>query len=314
MQWPRIGQGTWGMGESRADRTREVEALRLGIALGLTLIDTAEFYAAGRAEAVVGDAVHDCRTSVVLVTKLWPSHAGRRDVWPAVRASLRRLRTDYLDMVLLHWPTRSVPLAETLAAFAELRAAGVVQAFGVSNFDLAWLERAAAALPPGERLACNQVRYSLRDRRAERAVLPYARRHGQVVMAYSPLGHGRLAAWPGFPQLARIAARRGVSPHQVALAWVADQPGVVAIPKAVQPAHVRDNAAAASLVLTPAERDAVAAAFPLPLPLAGGGLLAHPAALRRLLPPGAGRRPPAGPLAAVKGSVRGRRRAPTGAR
>jgi diketogulonate reductase-like aldo/keto reductase len=246
---PVIGQGTYHMGGSPATRAREAEALRLGISLGMTLIDTAEFYAGGRAEAVVGDAVADCRDRVFLVGKVWPAHAAHGDAVAAVRASLRRLRTDRLDAVLLHWPTRSVPLAETLRAFADLRRHGLVRRFGVSNFHGRWLAQAEESLPPGERIAFNEVRYHVADRGIERATLPHARAKGQVILAYSPLGAGRLARRGAHPVLRQVAERLGVTPQQVALAWVVARGGVVAIPKAVAPDHVRANAAAGDLVL-----------------------------------------------------------------
>jgi diketogulonate reductase-like aldo/keto reductase len=262
---PVIGQGTWGMGVDRRRRAREVEALRLGISLGMTLIDTAEFYAAGGAEEVVGEAVRDCREQVFLVTKVWPSHADYRSVLASVRGSLRRLRTDRVDAVLLHWPTRSVPLGETLRAFAALQAAGAIGCYGLSNFGPSWLRAAEAAAPEGTRPVLNQVPYSLRDRRVEREILPYARAHGQVLMAYSPLGHrARLEAWPGYPVLAAVARARGVSPQQVALAFLVSRPAVVAIPRAVRPDHVRANAAAGDLELTPEELARLDAAFPVP--------------------------------------------------
>jgi aryl-alcohol dehydrogenase-like predicted oxidoreductase len=177
-----------------------------------------------------------------------------------VRGSLRRLRTDYLDAVLLHWPTRAVPLATTLGAFARLAAQGVIRCFGVSNFDVPWLEAAEAALPPGARVALHQVSYSLCDRRPEARVLPFAAARGQVVMAYSPLCRGRLPAGGG--ALEEVARARGVSPATVALAFLVSRPGVVAIPKAVRPEHVRANAAAGDLVLTPEELARLEAAFP----------------------------------------------------
>lgn len=266
---PVIGQGAWRLGLSRGDRTRAVEALRLGFSLGMTLVDTAELYEGGRSEEVVGDAIHDCRDRVFVVTKVWPSHASRAAVHAAVRGSLRRLRTDYLDAVLLHWPTRSVPLQETLGAFAELRAGGVVRHFGISNFGGNWLTAADVACPPEERIAFHQVPYSLGDRRAERRVLPHARARGQVVMAYSPLGRGRARHWPGFAVLRQVAAARGCSPQQVALAWVVGHDGVVAIPKAIRAEHVRDNAAAGDWQLTSDERARLEEAFPVshrPLP------------------------------------------------
>ncbi len=261
--WPALGQGTWHMGASRASRAREVDALRLGISLGLTLIDTAEFYAAGGAEEVVGEAVRDCRERVTLVGKIWPSHATRQGVLASVRRSLERLGTDHLDVVLLHWPTREVPLAQTLEAMAEAQALGLIGRLGVSNFDLPWLE-ALERTPHGGAVCVNQVRYSLLDRRSERRVLPWARCHGQIVMAYTPLGHGHLERWPGHAALARVAAERGADPSQVALAYLISRGGVVPVPKAVHPDHVRSNAGAATVRLAPQEIERLEEAFPLP--------------------------------------------------
>lgn len=259
---PVIGQGTWGLGEVHGDRAREVQALRLGIALGMTLIDTAEYYGAGRAEAVVGEAVADCRDRVFLVTKVWPSHAGYREVLQSVAGSLRRMRTDRVDAVLLHWPTRSVPLTTTLRAFAELQARGVVGCFGVSNFDLPRWRAAEAASPPGTGPVFNQVCYHLANRRVENAILPHAQTHGQGLLAWAPLGHGRLSAWRGYPVLAAEADRLGVTPHQLALAFLVTRPGVVAIPKATTTEHVRANAAAGDLELGPDAVTRLEAAFP----------------------------------------------------
>jgi diketogulonate reductase-like aldo/keto reductase len=257
---PLIGQGTWGMGLSRQRRAREVAALRQGIALGMTLIDTATLYAGGGAESVVGEAVAGLRDQVFLVTKVWPADARSRAVRASVAASLRRLGTDYLDAVLLHWPTRSVPLAETLGTFAELQAEGTVRFWGVSNFDGPWLRAAAAATPAGARLTFNEVPYSLTNRRCEREVLPAAAREGHLVIAYSPLAHGRLRPTPA---LQEIASAHGVSPPTVALAFVVSRPGVVAIPKAVQPDHLEANAAAGRLTLLPEEVRRLEAAYPL---------------------------------------------------
>lgn len=259
---PVIGQGTWGMGERPERRRQEVEALRRGFALGMRVVDTAEVYGAGGAEEVVGEAVRDCRDQVFLVTKVWPSHAAPDAVFAAVRASLRRLCTGWVDAVLLHWPTDAVPLEATLWAFERLVREGLARHVGVSNFTPARLGRALAlgGVPP---LALHEVRYGLDERRAERALIPEAAAHGRLILAYSPLAHGRLRRHRGFPALARVAARRGVSPERVALAWSVARPGVVAIPKAVDPAHVDDNAAAADLELTPEERAELEAAFPV---------------------------------------------------
>ncbi|MBX5464594.1 MAG: aldo/keto reductase, partial [Clostridia bacterium] len=241
-----------------------VEALRLGIELGMTLIDTAELYGAGGAERVVGEAVRDCRERVFLVTKIWPSHAGRREALAALAGSLRRLGTGYVDAVLLHWPTRSVPLGETLAAFREMRARGLARFTGISNFDLPWLRAAWQALPAGEHLAFHEVPYGLGDRRAERSLLPWAREHGQLLLAYSPLAHGRFRRWRGWERLESVARRLELEPVQLALAWLVRQPGVVGIPKAVRPEHVRQNAAAARLALNEEVAAELEAAFPGP--------------------------------------------------
>lgn len=259
-----VGQGTWRMGEAPERHREEVEALRLGIELGMTLIDTAEYYAAGGAERVVGDAIADQRERVFVVTKVWPSHAGEEAAIRAVRASLRRMRTTYVDAVLLHWPTRSVPLEETLRAFARLEREGLVRYAGVSNFTPDWLTRLDAALgqmaePP--RLALHQVPYSVGDRRVERRVLPDAQARGWAVMAYSPLGQGRLERMRGYEALQQIARARGVSPYQVALNWLLRRPGVVVIPKATNPAHVRDNANAGTWMLEPEEIQLLEAAL-----------------------------------------------------
>ncbi|MDI3317884.1 MAG: aldo/keto reductase [Bacillota bacterium] len=261
---PVMGQGTWGMGEARARFAAEVEALRLGIEEGLTLIDTAEFYGAGGAERVVGEAVRDCRERVFLVTKLWPSHAGRSEALAALSSALKRLGTEYVDAVLLHWPTRSVPLEETLAAFREMRERGLARFTGVSNFDLRWLQAAGRALGSGERLVFDEIPYGLGDRRAERSVLPWVREHGLLALAYSPLAHGRFRRWQGWERLEALARRLGRTATQLALAWLVRQPAVVAIPKAVRPEHIRQNAEAARLPLDEATLAEIEAAFPAP--------------------------------------------------
>lgn len=259
---PVIGQGTFGFGVTPAARHAEIAALRLGVSLGMTLIDTAEYYGAGRTEELLGEALDGLWDKVFLVTKVWPSHAGYHALQESVRASLRRLRTDRVDAVLLHWPTRSVPLAESLGALADLQGQGLIGSYGLSNFTGPWLQAAERAAPAAARPLFQQVPYSIANRRVENAVLPHARERGQVVMAWSPLGHGRLATWRGYPALAACAAERGVTPHQFALAFLVDQPGVVAIPRAARPAHVRANAAAARLRLEPEERARLEAAFP----------------------------------------------------
>lgn len=269
---PVIGQGTWGLGEVAARRSTEIDALRLGFAEGMRVVDTAEIYAVGGAEAVVGEAMHDCRDDVFVVTKVWPSHAREADVLAAVTASLRRLRTDRVEALLLHWPTRSVPFEETMRAFERVVREGLARHVGVSNFGPAGMLAADAAARPTASVACHEVRYGLDERRAEAFAIPDAVAHGRLFLAYSPLAHGRLLRAPGATVLRELADRRGVSPERMALAWSVVRPGIIAIPKAASPAHVRDNAAAAELVLDGAEIARLEAAFPrargaLPSPL-----------------------------------------------
>jgi diketogulonate reductase-like aldo/keto reductase len=260
---PVIGQGTWTMGEVRARRTAEIDALRVGFAEGMRVVDTAELYGAGGAERVLGEAMRDCRDDVFVVTKVWPSHAREEDLLRALRDSLRRLGTDHVDALLLHFPTRSVPIAETMRAFARVVREGLTRYVGLSNFlrdGAAGADAAAAGSAP---VAFHEVRYGLDERRAERFAIPDAEAHGRVLLAYSPLAHGRLMRAAGAPVLQELARRRGVSPERLALAWSVARPGVVAIPKAVSPDHVRDNAAAADLRLDAEEIARLEAAFPL---------------------------------------------------
>jgi len=256
---PVFGMGTWRMGESRAARPLEAEALRLGLELGMTLIDTAEMYGEGEAERIVGEVIAGRRDRIFLVSKVYPHNASRKGAVAACERSLRRLGTDHLDLYLLHW-RGSIPLDETLEAFESLRHAGKILDHGVSNFDLDDMVE-AEALPGGERLASNQVLYNLSRRGIEHDLLPYCRERGIPVMAYSPVGQGRLLRHPA---LKAVASRRGVSPARIALAWLLAQDGVVAIPKATQPDHVRDNRAAIDLTLTPEDLGALDEAFPPP--------------------------------------------------
>jgi diketogulonate reductase-like aldo/keto reductase len=244
---PVLGQGTWYMGEDPAARQAEVAALRLGLDLGMTLIDTAEMYGEGGAEEVVGEAIAGRRDEVFLVSKVYPHHADRRGVQQACERSLRRLATERIDLYLLHW-RGNVPLAETLEAFARLREQGKIGDFGVSNFDLDDMQE-AAALPGGELIATDQVLYNLSQRGIEWDLLPWCRERRMPVMAYSPLESNPLeqGSLLGNPALAAVAQRHEVPPAQVALAWLLRQDGVVVIPKAVQPRHVRENRAALEL-------------------------------------------------------------------
>jgi diketogulonate reductase-like aldo/keto reductase len=252
---PRLGQGTWRMGEDRAARAQEVAALRAGIDLGMTLTDTAEMYGDGASEEVVAEAIAGQRDRVFLVSKVYPHNASRAGVPAACERSLRRLRTDCLDLYLLHW-RGSVPVGETAAAFEALQKAGKIRRWGVSNFDAADM----AGLPPG--CSANQVLYNPGARGIEFDLLPWAQAHDVPVMAYSPVGQGGRMLQD--PALRAVAGRHGATPAQVAIAWTLRQPGVVSIPKAATAAHVRENAAAAGLQLTPADLAEIDAAFPPP--------------------------------------------------
>lgn len=258
-QVPVIGQGTWYI--DSAGRAAAVDALRRGFDLGMTHIDTAEMY--GEAEAIVGSALAGRRNDVFLVSKVLPENASRAGTIAACERSLRHLRTDRLDCYLLHWPGPH-PLHETVDAFEALRRAGKILSWGVSNFDEADL-RALWKTENGDQAVCNQVLYHLRQRAIEHAVLPWCEQHGLAVVAYSPFGH------EGFPAsrsragrvLQAVAEARGVTPRQVALAFLVRRPSVFTIPKAVAPGHVSDNAAAGALVLDDEEIERLDAAFPL---------------------------------------------------
>ncbi|PAU62095.1 aldo/keto reductase [Pseudomonas indica] len=253
---PAIGQGTWRMGEDPAERPREVAALRLGLELGLTLIDTAEMYGEGGAEEVVGEAIQGRRERVFLVSKVYPHNASRSGVAAACERSLRRLGCDYLDLYLLHWRGQ-YPLAETVEAFERLREQGKVRRWGVSNFDLDDMEELDNAA-----CATNQVLYNPEQRGIEFDLLPWCQARRMPVMAYCPLGQG--GALLKHPALLEVARRQGATPAQVALAWALHQPGVLAIPKAVEVEHVHLNAGAARLALSAEELAIIDAAFPPP--------------------------------------------------
>ena len=256
---PVLGQGTWNMGDDPARRGEELRALQTGLDLGLTLIDTAEMYGDGNSEHLVGEAIRGRRDEVVLVSKVLPGHASRQGTVSACHASLRRLGTDHLDLYLLHWRGR-VPLTETVEALEALRHSGDIRAWGVSNFDPGDL-RELAGVPGGEQVATNQVLYNLTRRGIEFDLLPQAQKRNLPIMAYSPVEQGRLA---GNAALRMVAARHGVGELQVALAWVLRLPGVIAIPKAAQVSHVRENRAALDLKLTEDDLKALDQAFPPP--------------------------------------------------
>jgi len=253
---PKLGQGTWRMGEGHAPAAQEADALRLGLDLGMTLIDTAEMYGDGAAERVVGQAIAGRpRDQIVLVSKVLPSNASRAGVPRACTASLKRLGTSYLDLYLLHWQGH-VPLAETVEAFERLREQGVIRAWGVSNLDVAEME----TLPPG--CATDQVLYNLEHRGPEFDLLPWLERRAIPAMAYSPVGQGgRLLR---NKTLATVAARHGATPAQIAIAFTLLRPGMCSIPKATDPAHVRQNAAALALRLDAEGLAALNQAFPPP--------------------------------------------------
>lgn len=256
---PILGQGTWKMGERRDRLAQEVAALRLGIELGMTLIDTAEMYASGGAEEVVREAITGRRDEVFVLSKVLPSNASRAATIRACEASLKRLGIDCIDLYLLHW-RGGVPLSQTVEAFETLRASGKIADWGVSNFDVDDMEE-LAALPNGQAVAANQVLYNLGNRGIDFDLIPWQRKRGIPVMAYSPVGEGNLA---GDGRLKAVAGRHGATPAQVALAWTLRGEGVIAIPKASQEKHVRDNRAAADIRLTAQDLADLDAAFPPP--------------------------------------------------
>jgi diketogulonate reductase-like aldo/keto reductase len=267
---PVIGQGTWGMGENPAKRQAEIAVLRLGLDHGLMLIDTAEMYGEGGAEEVIGEAIAGRRSEVFLVSKVYPHNATRKGAVQACERSLRRLKTDYLDLYLLHW-RGSVPLRETLEAFQALKKAGKILDYGVSNFDQDDMEE-AIALPFGREIVTDQVLYNLKHRGIKWDLLPWCREQGIIIMAYSPIEHSP-AEQRGMldnPQLIRVATRHNATPAQVALAWLL-QREIVAIPKAGNPAHLRENSDALKVKLTDEDMRELDRAFPPPqtkIPLA----------------------------------------------
>lgn len=256
---PVLGQGTWMMGEDSRRAADEVAALRLGLDLGVKLIDTAEMYGSGGAEKIVGEAIAGRRDEVFLVSKVLPTNASRNGVIRACEASLKRLHTDRIDLYLLHW-RGGVPLAETISVFEELRLSGKIRHWGVSNFDTDDMEE-MARLPAGQNAQTNQVLYNLRRRGIEFDLMPLCRKGGVPVMAYSPVEQGALANNKG---LAAIAVRHNATAAQIALAWVMTQPGVIAIPKATRLEHVSQNAAARDISLTSEDLAELDRLFPPP--------------------------------------------------
>ena len=255
---PVLGQGTWYMGEQRHKRAQEVRALQLGIELGMTLIDTAEMYAEGGAEEVVGAAISGRRDGVFLVSKVLPSHGSRTATIAACEASLRRLGTDHIDLYLLHW-RGNYALEDTLTGFEALLEAGKIGAWGVSNFDVEDMVELLEL--GGTAVAANQVLYNLSRRGIEFDLLPWSAQHKVPVMAYSPIEQGQLL---DDETLGKIANAHNATPAQIALAFVLSRRGMIAIPKSSNEAHVRENAAAAEIKLSKADIDALDAAFPPP--------------------------------------------------
>lgn len=256
---PVLGQGTWGMAEDVRHRDDEIAALRLGLDLGMTLIDTAEMYADGAAEELVGEAIAGRRDEVFLVSKVLPEHATRGGTVTACEGSLMRLGTDHIDLYLLHW-RGIVPLRETLSAFADLARVGKIRHWGVSNFDVTDMEELVIT-GDGEDVATDQVLYNLTRRGIEYDLLPWCRALSLPIMAYSPIEQSRLL---NHPVLQRIAAEHGATPAQVAIAWVIRLDGVNAIPKSGTPKHTQENRGAVNIFLSKQELAMLDSAFPPP--------------------------------------------------
>lgn len=257
-----IGQGTWHL--ETAERRSAIAALRRGLDLGMTHIDTAELYGSGDAEEVVAEAILSRRDEVFLVSKVLPQHASRNGTIAACDSSLARLKTDRLDCYLLHW-RGSHPLEETIAGFERLQREGKIRSWGVSNFDLADLEEVVSIAGEGS-FACNQVLYHLRERAIEHAVIPWCEQHGVAVVGYSPFGSSASFLGPKTAAgrvLNEIAAAHNATPRQVALGFLVRRPSLFAIPKASSPAHAAENAGAGDLTLTAHEIELMDQAFPL---------------------------------------------------
>jgi diketogulonate reductase-like aldo/keto reductase len=258
---PVLGQGTWGMGASKTARARELAALRLGIELGMSLIDTAEMYADGGAEEIVAEAIEEQRQHPFVVTKAYPHNASHTELPKACERSLKRLRIDRIDLYLLHWRERTPPLQETVDAFEELHAAGKIKRWGVSNFDVDDMKE-LFSLEHGRKCAANQVLYNLQNREIEFDLLPWSQTNKIPIMAYSPVGHsGQLLR---NAVLEKIAKTHDATPAQIALAWVLRQAGTIAIPKASNEEHIHDNAASIKIKLTKKDLTDLDQEFPPP--------------------------------------------------
>jgi diketogulonate reductase-like aldo/keto reductase len=258
---PVLGQGTWRMGESKSARAREIAALCLGIELGMSLIDTAEMYGDGGAEEIVAEAIIGQYQGVCVVTKVYPHNASCAELPKACERSLKRLRIDAIDLYLLHWRERTPPLQETVDTFEKLRAAGKIKRWGVSNFDVDDVEE-LLSLEHGRKCAANQVLYNLQNREIEFDLLPWSHAKKIPIMAYSPVGHnGKLLR---NAVLKKIAQSHDATPAQIALAWVLRQPDVIAIPKASNEKHVRENARSIDIELTKEDFAELDREFPPP--------------------------------------------------
>jgi diketogulonate reductase-like aldo/keto reductase len=253
-----LGQGSWHLAQGRHPEVVEEDALRTGLSLGMTLIDTAEMYGDGRSEELINRVIAGQRDRVFLVSKVLPNHVREDGITRACEASLARLGTDHLDLYLLHWRSPNTDLSGVVAAFESLRAAGKIRAWGVSNFKVSDMED-LFHVPDGHRCATNQVRYNVDSRGVEIDLLPWCEQHGMPVMAYSPLGNGLVSD----PTLARIGAAHGCSAAAVALAWAIRSGNVIATPESGSAAHVKENSLALSLTLTSEELQTLDAAYPI---------------------------------------------------
>ena len=256
---PLLGQGTWRMGENSRHKQAEIAALKLGIDLGMTLIDTAEMYGEGGAEKIVAEAISDCREDIYLVSKFYPYNASYKDVIAACDRSLSRLKTDYLDLYLLHW-RGSVPLSETISGLQHLKQAGKILDYGVSNFDTDDMKE-AESIAGAEEIVTNQVLYNLMRRGIEWDLLPWCKERNIPIMAYSPIEQ---QAFVGDSKLSDIAAKHDATTTQIALSWLLHQDNVISIPKATNPQHVRENRAALDIKLTEEDLQELDRAFKPP--------------------------------------------------
>ena len=256
---PLLGQGTWRMGENSRHKQAEIDALKLGIDLGMSLIDTAEMYGEGGAEKIVAEAISDCRDDIYLVSKFYPYNASYKDVIAACDCSLSRLKTDYLDLYLLHW-RGSVPLSETLEGLQHLKQAGKILDYGVSNFDTDDMKE-AESFAGGKEIVTNQVLYNLMRRGIEWDLLPWCKKRNIPIMAYSPVEQ---QAFVNNSKLSDIAAKHDATTTQIALSWLLHQDNVISIPKATNPQHVRENRAALDIKLTQEDLQKLDRAFKPP--------------------------------------------------